>query len=175
MTTAAETEFPARLSLSWLGWINHYFMGLTLAVLSASVLIGAASGKHLRDSSPWWIAGICATFAIHAFVTQRRRLAFTAYNTLDDAHENYAKVIALIERKQWDVVANTPGSSISAKVRANWYELTWGDLVTVVFVGSRVAINSIGNPYAGPHGSATWKSRAKSQVQEIANAIRVVI
>src|SRR5258706_5948471 len=167
MTTAAPSGFPARVRLSWLGWVNHYFIGLVLAGLSVAALIGAASGKQLHDSGPWWIAGICATVAYPVLVSQRRRLAFTVYETLDDARENYAKVIGLIERKQWDVIASTPGSSISATVRAKWTELTWGDLVTVVFIGSRVAINSIGNPYAGPHGGATWKDRAESEVREI--------
>jgi hypothetical protein len=175
MTTAAASVLPARLNLPWLGWVNHYSMGLIFTFLSIAALVGAGLGHHLDDPRPWLIAGACATLAIVVTAIQWRRLEFTIYETLDDARVNYVKVMMLFEKRQWDVIASIPGSSISATVRAKWNELTWGDLITVLFAGSRVAINSIGNPYVGRQGSATWKGRAESEVREIANEMRVVI
>jgi hypothetical protein len=79
-----------------------------------------------------------------------------------------------MEGKGWQVSDRSDGEMISARVSARWTELTWGELVTVRFSGSYVAINCIGDPYAGRSGSRTDSSRAKTEMDLMVSALRII-
>jgi hypothetical protein len=131
-------------------------------------------GTRRHDPRLWWFSLASGLVAYGFAWIKWRRLRFTVFQTADDAVGNYEKVMGVIEAQGWLISDKREGEMIAARVRARWSDFTWGELVTVQFLGSQVAINCVGDPYAGRSGSRTDEARTKAEMDLLTRALRVI-
>jgi len=118
-----------------------YFLGF-LAAMALVLSLTNPQGRSL-----WLLYPTCIPLALLAYWRQRRALRFRVFETSQGEEANFEAVLALARRQGWVVRASHPTRFLQASVGGFPSTMrSWGEMVTVRFMGSRVYANSICDP-----------------------------
>ena len=177
MTLLQASRLPDRVPLDAYGLVCYYSLPIiagAFAFMCVYRAVIAIPDHGVHGLGEWWGALLCVLFAGGLTWALRRRLRFTVLDTAQGALENFSVIAALCEDKEWRVHRRAEGILIQARVQAQWTDFTWGELVTVMFFESKVAVNCIGDPYSPGVGSRLDSSRVAAEMKDIAQALRVI-
>lgn len=168
---------PQRVELRWSERVTHYMTTFYFGALSLVFVYFLAREVTNDNLSPEWPLGAMFALGLGAIAgvsawRQWHALAFTIYSTDDDAEQNFSVVAKLAENESWAVRAAEPAKRLQLFVPRLSKEMCAARQVTVLFSGSRVAVNSIGD-VTGSRPGVTW-GRNSEIVEKIKGVLRVI-
>jgi hypothetical protein len=108
--------------------------------------------------------------AAFAFWWQKRVLRYTKVRTVQCAEANHQAVLLLAEKLGWAIIAEMPSESLLISVPGFPKTLaSWGERVSVRFLGSEVYVNSICDP--NRYASVSAYGRNGRNVRAVVRAI----
>ena len=149
---------------------KHYSIVWFFGMIAVCLFMVPLLGRHVRGNEPYFFGVIAAIIAWLANLMQRRALQYSSFATNRSAAENYKAVLAVAESKGWELihyrndrllVMSVPGFPSSL--------LSWGERVTVEFLGTVVDVNSICDP--AMHASVVSFGRNRKNVQAVMAAV----
>lgn len=139
-----------KLSLTKQQAWNHFFPTLFFGLLLL-VVVGT-SGYYLFENrndlgaANWNVTVIYVLvflgLAIWSFLEQSRALEFREEVTSRSAEENYRVILdAVNEQPDWRIESQIASQRLL--IRTAWSVASWGEMITIFFLGNTVYINSI--------------------------------
>jgi hypothetical protein len=134
-----------RLKLKGAEFFTHYALALYLLVPSVASIISIATHHYIPSAIPGLRIVCACTLVASALITglQTRALRFRMFETSENTHVNYQKVMEAIGKTNWRVSAHRADSLVIAAVPGTW---SWGEKVEVRFHEKCVYVNSICDP-----------------------------
>jgi len=121
-----------------------------------------------RDMTLFWVIGLPITIPIYLWL--KRLLRYQVVHTQHGSSENYSSVRALAHERGWIIKSDRPYEFIQAAVPGFPKTMaSWGELVTVAFLGGDCYINSICNP--DQHPSIIAYGRNLENVEAVKSAV----
>jgi len=147
------------LELQGLEKLTHYAPVLFLLSISlVGIITPVVKPSHRSDVLPLIIFPLIpGILAIIAYWWQKRVLRFRLFHTNHNSEENYNRLIQLFEKKGWTVKQRYHSQLIQATVPG--FPKSWGELVTVRFLGNDLYVNSICDPAKYPSVTAYGHNR----------------
>jgi hypothetical protein len=121
-----------------------------------------------RDLTLFWVIG--TPVAALAFWWSKRILRYQVIHTTQSTEKNYQAVLELATKLEWEIRSDRPLEFIQASVKGFPKTMaSWGEMVTVAFLGGDVYINSICDPNERP--SLTAFGRNLDNVEAVKRAL----
>jgi hypothetical protein len=139
--------------------MTHYAPVLFLLSISlAGIITPIVKPSHRSDIFILIIFPLIpGVLAIFAYWWQKRVLRFRLFHTPHSSEENYNRVLQLFEKKGWTIKQRHHSQFVQAAVPG--YPKSWGELVTVRFLGNDLYVNSICDPAKYPSVTAYGNNR----------------
>ena len=135
-----------RLKLSGEAWFDHTLIALFASFVAGLLLIftvATAFGFGKGTVPPPLTLGMTG-LTVLAWWAKRRELRFRRFLTEGESISNCNAVRALAESRRWEILQDDEAALL--QIRTPMSLLSWGELLTVRFIGSEVFVNCIPFP-----------------------------